>query len=310
VSATFDGLLALLVLALALRMLTVRELFQAVVLFVAFGLALAMVWVRAGAIDIALAEVALGAGVTGALLVNTLRRLQLKAPAFLEILPRPPVTAVLPVACGMLAASAALAALLVTPARQPLAPLVLRAVERTDVTNPVTAVLLDFRAWDTLLEIAVLLAGVLAVWALERGRPAVPAPADLRREPVLAALIRWIVPLAIVTSIYLTWYGSYGPGGAFQAGALLAGAGVLMLAGGFLQPRGARSVALRCIAAAGLFVFTAVALYTTVFIGAVLRYPPASYYWILGIEAVLTLSIAAILADLFADVPAAPGPTA
>lgn len=52
------------------------ELFRAVVLFIAFGLLLAVAWVRLKAPDIALAEAAIGAGVTGALLLVTLGRLK------------------------------------------------------------------------------------------------------------------------------------------------------------------------------------------------------------------------------------------
>jgi multisubunit Na+/H+ antiporter MnhB subunit len=303
-SLVFDLLLALLLTALALRLLTTKDLFEAIILFVSFGLGLALVWVRVGAVDIALAEVALGAGVTGALLVNTRRRLEAKAPEWLEA-GHPAGIAIVPAMCGVLAGAAALGAIRTRPAAQPLAPDVLAHVTETAVTNPVTAVLLEFRAYDTLLEIGVLVAGVAAVWALERGRPAVPPETDAVQEPVLAELVRWIVPLTVIAAVYLTWRGSDAPGGAFQAGALLAGAGVLLLASGFVRPYTPGSTVLRGTVAAGLFVFTAAALSTMAQQGALLRYPAASaYWWILGIELVLTLSIAAILAELFVDVPA------
>ena len=48
------------------------DLFKAVVLFIAFGLLLSLAWLRLQAPDIALAEAALGAGITGALLLSTL----------------------------------------------------------------------------------------------------------------------------------------------------------------------------------------------------------------------------------------------
>jgi multisubunit Na+/H+ antiporter MnhB subunit len=306
-TVVFDAVLVLLVLALTLRMLTSREPFEAVVLFVAFGLAMALVWVRAGAVDVALAEIALGAGVTGALLVNTVGRLRAKAPEWLE-LPEPSASrAAVPVACGALAAAAAFAATRFAPAAEPLGPRIAARVAETPVSHPVTAVLLDFRAYDTLLEIAVLFGGLVSVWAVERGRAAVPPPATPAREPVLAALVGWIVPLAVIAAVYLTWMGSHGPGGAFQAGALLAGAGVLLLAAGFAQPYRSDSAAMRLFAAAGLLTFAGAALYTAVAGGAMLRYPAgAGYWWILGIEAVLTVSIAAILAEQFADVPAGP----
>jgi energy-converting hydrogenase B subunit D len=46
------------------------------VLFIAFGLLMALAWVRLGAPDVALAEAAIGAGLTGALLMAALVRLQ------------------------------------------------------------------------------------------------------------------------------------------------------------------------------------------------------------------------------------------
>ncbi|HSJ25238.1 MAG TPA: hydrogen gas-evolving membrane-bound hydrogenase subunit E [Longimicrobiales bacterium] len=303
----FDVALCVLVAGLALRLLTTRDLFEAVILFVSFGLALALVWVRIGAVDVALAEVALGAGVTGALLVNARRRLEQKAPEWLEAAHYRPAAAVLPALCGAFAGVAGLVALTAPRAVQPLAPRILERVPDAAATNPVTAVLLDFRAYDTLLEIGVLVAGITAVWALERGRPAVPPAATAEDEPVLAELVRWIVPLTVMTAIYLTWLGAYEPGGAFQAGALLAGAGVLMLASGFLRPYAPHSPVLRTVVAAGLFVFAAAALATVFAEGALLRYPAAGgYVWVLAIEAVLTVSIAAILAEFFVDVPSAP----
>lgn len=70
-----DGALILLLLGLSVRLLTTREFFEATVFFVAYGLTLALAWVRLGAADLALAEAALGAGVTGALFLNAWKRL-------------------------------------------------------------------------------------------------------------------------------------------------------------------------------------------------------------------------------------------
>jgi energy-converting hydrogenase B subunit D len=71
-----DGVLAFVVLWLAWRALATPTLFLAVVLFIAFGVVLALVWARLAAVDVALAEVAIGAGVTGALLLAALVRLE------------------------------------------------------------------------------------------------------------------------------------------------------------------------------------------------------------------------------------------
>ncbi len=46
-----------------------------VVLFIVFGVLLALMWLRLGAPDVALTEAAVGAGMTGVLLVATLARM-------------------------------------------------------------------------------------------------------------------------------------------------------------------------------------------------------------------------------------------
>lgn len=72
--AVFDGLLAALIVVLAWRAVTDAELFRAVVSFVALGLTLAITWFRLAAPDLALAEAAVGGGLTGALMLAALRR--------------------------------------------------------------------------------------------------------------------------------------------------------------------------------------------------------------------------------------------
>ncbi|MCG6985021.1 MAG: DUF4040 domain-containing protein [Thiocapsa sp.] len=69
-----DGLLSISVVALAWATVTRREPRQAVILFIAFGLLLALVWARLRAPDVALAEAAIGAGLGGALMLAAARR--------------------------------------------------------------------------------------------------------------------------------------------------------------------------------------------------------------------------------------------
>ncbi|MEE4110377.1 MAG: DUF4040 domain-containing protein [Halieaceae bacterium] len=71
----FDALLVLALLATAWRVVSTQRLFEAIVLFVAFGLLMALCWMRLAAPDVALAEAAIGAGLTGALLMAALARL-------------------------------------------------------------------------------------------------------------------------------------------------------------------------------------------------------------------------------------------
>jgi uncharacterized MnhB-related membrane protein len=70
----FDVVLLLALLWLAWRALAAPDLFKGIVLFIAFGLLMALAWVRLRAPDIALAEAAVGSGITGALLLSALAR--------------------------------------------------------------------------------------------------------------------------------------------------------------------------------------------------------------------------------------------
>lgn len=68
--SVLDVLIVLTLLGLAWQALSARDLFAAVVFFIAHGLVMALAWVRLQAPDLALAEAAIGAGLTGVLLLN------------------------------------------------------------------------------------------------------------------------------------------------------------------------------------------------------------------------------------------------
>jgi len=68
-----DIVLVVTIIWLAWRSLTAADVFKGVVLFIGFGLAMALAWVRLDAPDIALAEAAIGTGLTGALLLDAVR---------------------------------------------------------------------------------------------------------------------------------------------------------------------------------------------------------------------------------------------
>lgn len=171
-------------------------------------------------------------------------------------------------------------------------------LNRSGVTNPVTAVLLNYRSYDTLLELGVLLLAVVGVWSLRRtvvSKFAKPA------GPLLEALLRFVLPLLVVAAGYLLWLGSSAPGGAFQGGALIGGAIVLMLLTGLVRvSAGRRSGWLGVGLWVGLVVFSAVGL-TVAFTGRrFLEYPTNhAGSLILLIETAAMISIGLTLGCLF-----------
>lgn len=66
----FDIALVATVLWLAVRSLASDDLFRSIVSFIVFGFMTALSWTRLAAPDIALADAVIGAGITGALLLD------------------------------------------------------------------------------------------------------------------------------------------------------------------------------------------------------------------------------------------------
>jgi multisubunit Na+/H+ antiporter MnhB subunit len=167
------------------------------------------------------------------------------------------------------------------------------------VAHPVTAVLLNFRSYDTLLEVAVLLVAVLAALALQPDENLVEVPAPTATPMLLDLLVRSLLPVLLVVAGWLLVAGSIAPGGAFQAGAVLAGGLLLLRLGGWPAAVPA-SRRLRPVLAVGLAGFLAVAYLTAALGAGWLDLDPR---WagqvIVALEALLTLSIAMTLATLF-----------
>jgi uncharacterized MnhB-related membrane protein len=66
----FDILLVGVLVWIAVGSISEAKLFKSIVMFVVFGLFMSLAWIRLGSPDVALAEAAIGAGVTGALLLD------------------------------------------------------------------------------------------------------------------------------------------------------------------------------------------------------------------------------------------------
>ncbi|MCU0589345.1 MAG: hypothetical protein MUF52_14485 [Syntrophobacteraceae bacterium] len=179
-----------------------------------------------------------------------------------------------------------------------LLPEVRAQLARSGVDHPVTAVLLNFRAYDTLLEIVVLFLAALGVWSLGVVKP---GRTDSPAGPVLSALVRVLLPILILVSAYLLERGATAPGGAFQAGAVLGTAGVLFLLSDIPFSRAWFSWPLKTALIAGPGVFLGVAAFTVLIGYSLLQYPTAwATVLIVLVESVATISIAATLLVLFA----------
>ncbi len=285
---------------LAAVLLNIRDQFAAIVLFIVFGLLMAVTWARLDAVDIALAEAAIGAGITGALLLASFGELTRGAEpasgdelAALALGRRRTVAAILiaPIVLGL--GHAVLAA---PVALDRLGPLAAAGLAASGSEHEVTAVLLAYRAYDTLLELAVLLLAVVGIGSLHL-RELPPQPPQTL---VLEAAERVLIPTTVLLGGYLVWHGSHAPGGAFQGGAVIAGALVLISLGARARrpSPGARTTRLGLVV--GVLGFAAVGLAALPFDR------PFLYYrgiWAtratLLVEVVATISIATALLAIF-----------
>lgn len=311
ITTVASGVVVGLLLWLALWTVVARDAFLAVAGFVVYGLLLALVWVRLAGIDVALTEAAIGGGLTGALLLGAVGRLRgTEAATAVEGAGAGTRVVAALLAVGVTAALV-LAVLLLPEPVPTLAPLVVPNLPATGVANPITGVLLAFRALDTLLEAIVLVIALIGVWSFAPdrswgGRPGPRYQAD--PDGILAYLARLLPPLGIVIGLYLFWAGADHPGGKFQAATILAAMWMLVQMAGLADTPRIDHGGLRAGIVIGPLVFVAVGVLGVWTAGAFLAYPEG---WakplIVVIEIALLPTLTLVLALLMNGPPSRGG---
>lgn len=298
----FAGLSALLLVVAGFAVVTRRH-FAAVVGFTAFGLLLSLAWVALAAPDVALTEAAVGGGVTGVLLLSASVQMRAK----MEVLPSWGVRFIAAVLAAIVTAGLMLVVLMLPDEAPTLAPAAKESLAFTGMGNPATAVLMAYRALDTMLEKVVLLLALVAVWSLGRdhfwgGRP--DFDFSTQTSGPLLLLARVLVPVGVLVGIYLFWVGADEPGGAFAGGALIAAMGLLAFFAGVARPPLVGSGWLRWAVVVGIAVFLIVGFGGFWWAGDFLAYPDGlAKPVIVVIEVAMTLSIALTLVLLVVGPP-------
>ena len=303
-----DVVLASLVLGVAIFSITARDLFAAVVGYVAYGLLLAFVWIRLYAPDVALTEAAVGGGVTGVLLITAGKRLG-ALNVSQEAQPGLAFRLLTGMLCALVAGALGAVILMLPDPPPSLAPEAAAAADGAGagLGNPITAVLMSYRSFDTMLEKMVLILAVVGVWSVGTDKAWGGAPAPFRRPKPNAPMVflaQMLAPVGVLIGIHIFWTGANAPGGAFQGGALLAAMWMVTMMARLAEPPRIDTQRLRLALVAGPAVFLIIGLAGKVVAGSFFAYPPAlAKPIILFIEAFMLLSIAAALPMLVAGPP-------
>jgi len=228
-------LLSLLVIT-AVAIVRAQNLFVAVMLMGIASLLIAANFFLLDAADVALTEAAVGAGISTVLFLGAL--------ALTEEQERAPTSR------RMLSFVVTLVATLVViyatfdkprfgdpnaPVQTHVAPWYLENTPHyIDIPNVVTAVLGSYRAYDTLGEVFVVFtAGIGVLFMLGSGnvqrtrKEETALNIGLRHHLIPRVVGRLLIPFILLFGLYVQFHGEYGPGGGFQAGAIIAASIIL-----------------------------------------------------------------------------------
>ncbi len=307
-----DTILALTIVGLAWVLLKCQDLFRAIIFYIIFGLLMAVIWGRLNAVDVALVEAAVGAGLTGALFLLALQRIERRGSGERRVdapeersglygksLKKHHVFehGLIFTLVVMLFCLGSLALLQLTPEHHVLPTMVQKHLQASGAKNQVTAVLLNFRGYDTLLEICVLLLAAVGVWSVG---PVCDRDMHALTSPIFKGFVRLVTPLMMLFAGFLLYNGANLPGGAFQAGSVLASVGILLFFYDHTLYYSIPDWLLRFTLILGAALFLTVALLPVFFKGFFLSYPQQyASGFILLIESAASLSIAVGLFVLF-----------
>lgn len=168
-SVLLNALFVTLLLTLALAAVRVRDLVGAVLTLAAYGLVMSLVWALMGAVDVAFTEAVVGAGASTVFFLATLLRTVRVDRSQARRARLVGLAAVLLLG-GLLFLAIHEFPAWGDPASSPslhVSPRYLRqGYQETGAPNIVTAVLADYRGYDTLIETVVIFTAGLACWLL------------------------------------------------------------------------------------------------------------------------------------------------
>lgn len=102
------------------------------------------------------------------------------------------------------------------------------SIKDTEVPNVVSALLADYRGFDTMLETSVvLIAAVAIIFIIRRSSyhtdylPQEDSPYAFESSIILQTICRMLIPVMQIYALYVIIHGHHSPGGGFQGGVIL-----------------------------------------------------------------------------------------
>ena len=190
----------------------------------------------------------------------------------------------------------------------------------TEVPNMVTAVLADYRGFDTMFEtVVVFIAGVAVIAILKgsgRRRGGVRKDHEVEAEPdlIVTNTVRLVVPVIQIFAFYVLAHGHVSPGGGFQGGVVMGASFILLALAWDLDHALLRMSMPKCIiiAAAGIILYGGIGFLSMLLGGEFLDYAElekvlpvsremARYHAMLGVEIGVGFTVTSIMFALYAN---------
>ncbi len=235
----FGAFILTLLVVTALAIVRTGNLFVAIMLTGIFSLLMAVIFFLLDAPDVALTEATIGAGISTVLFLGALA---LTGEHERTGSANRPLALVVVIVTALIVIYATFDKPRFgdpqAPVQQHVAPWYLEHTPvYIDIPNSVTAVLGSFRGYDTLGEVFVVFTAGIGVLTLLGSTPArrsgkvrarpVRSSEGLRHYLIPRVVGRFLIPFILLFGLYVQFHGDYGPGGGFQAGALIAAAFIL-----------------------------------------------------------------------------------
>ncbi len=105
-------------------------------------------------------------------------------------------------------------------------------ISDTEVPNMVTAVLADYRGYDTMFETVVIFIAGIAIFAILRvfghAEPIGSFTAETKPDMIITTTCRLLVPVIQLFALYVLAHGHSSPGGGFQGGVIMGASFILV----------------------------------------------------------------------------------